>query len=260
METFEKNTLPDKINGKAELYLTSGFARLYCQRFAEKNNPKTWWEAFVYDMETIRNSFAVYSGQKRSDGEKITISPFAYKTKNALFSLHGKYYVEIVASDVSQSTQEAMVSFAKNFLLKTPVRDEKILEFNIFPKENISEEGIVLHSSSAFGFAHFDYVFAATYQIEKSDVTAFLSWRKTSKEAEDLAGAYYKFLLTNGASELKPSPGIPTGKAANMMDTIEIIFAHGRFIGGVRGSENKVASEKLATILYSKVKESASGK
>jgi hypothetical protein len=35
-ETFDAATLSDKINGKAELYLSAGFVRLYSQRFKDE--------------------------------------------------------------------------------------------------------------------------------------------------------------------------------------------------------------------------------
>jgi hypothetical protein len=37
-ETFDAATLSDKINGKAELYLSAGFVRLHSQRFKDESD------------------------------------------------------------------------------------------------------------------------------------------------------------------------------------------------------------------------------
>ncbi|HYR03636.1 MAG TPA: DUF6599 family protein, partial [Syntrophobacteria bacterium] len=49
-ETFGPETLSEKIDGKAELYLSAGFVQLLTQRFSRKGNPQAWLEVFLYDM------------------------------------------------------------------------------------------------------------------------------------------------------------------------------------------------------------------
>jgi hypothetical protein len=41
LESFGSETLSEKINGKAELYLSAGFVHLRCQRFARINEPSS---------------------------------------------------------------------------------------------------------------------------------------------------------------------------------------------------------------------------
>jgi len=99
-EIFDTRNLSDKINGKAELYLSAGFTRLVSQRFKDEGATDLWMEAFVYDMGTSQNAFSVFSAQRRQDAESLGLAQYAYKTPNALFLVHGRYYVEIIASKV----------------------------------------------------------------------------------------------------------------------------------------------------------------
>ena len=46
-EIFEAQNLSDKINGKAELYLSAGFVRLISQRFKDERGSDLWIEAFL---------------------------------------------------------------------------------------------------------------------------------------------------------------------------------------------------------------------
>ena len=68
-ERFDAATLSDKINGKAELYLSAGFSSLVSQRFRDANESDLWIEAFVYDMKSGKNAFAVFSAQRRENAE-----------------------------------------------------------------------------------------------------------------------------------------------------------------------------------------------
>jgi hypothetical protein len=111
-EVFGPENLSDKIDGKAELYLSAGFLKLLCQRLADTADPNSWMEIFVYDMGTLRRAFAVYSVQRRADSEKADVTDFAYKTENALFFAHGRYYVEVIAAAVTEMMAERMRSFA----------------------------------------------------------------------------------------------------------------------------------------------------
>ncbi|TFG46523.1 MAG: hypothetical protein E4H40_07285, partial [Candidatus Brocadiia bacterium] len=68
-EFYRHDNLYEKIDGKADLYTESGFEILQTCRFAASQNTELDFEAFIYDMGTLRNAFSVYSLQKRSDAE-----------------------------------------------------------------------------------------------------------------------------------------------------------------------------------------------
>ncbi|MBU0515470.1 MAG: family 78 glycoside hydrolase catalytic domain, partial [Proteobacteria bacterium] len=69
-ESFGPHNLHLKIDGKAELYLQSGFKKLICQRFALRADPKVWFEVFVYDMG---QNFAGWAKLKVNAERGVTI-------------------------------------------------------------------------------------------------------------------------------------------------------------------------------------------
>lgn len=252
-EIFGPDNLSDKINGKAELYLSAGFLRLLSQRFADVGDRNSWMEVFVYDMGTIRRAFAVYSVQRRPDAENIEVTDFAYRTENALFFAHGRYYVELIAAVITEKMAEVMRSFARNFIKKTGAHGERIEELALFPREQLDEDGITLLISDAFGFDRFDNVFMANYTLENTELTAFLSVRGDSSEASELVVAYQRFLIANGGVDVKSSTEIPGAKLVEILDTFELIFSHGRFLAGVHAAEDKGHAERLAVTLMQKL-------
>jgi hypothetical protein len=248
-ESFGPENLSDKINGKAELYLSAGFVRLVSQRFAIEDEPSAWMEAFIYHMGSPRGSYAVYSLQKRFEAKELELGDYGYGTENALYFVHGPYYVEIVSSVAQERMVELMFSFGKNFISKTSVESYEFNELALFPEKNLNRESISLLPSNGFGFEQFDSIFTAQYVVGDTELTAFLSPRKSQAEAGRLVESYTLFLLKFGGTALKSNLNIPGAKLIEIMDTFELVFYHGNILAGVHGAENRQAAEELALML-----------
>src|SRR5208283_2790045 len=117
-ETFDSETLSDKIDGKAELYLSSGFVKLSTRRFARKADQKNWLELFIYEMGDPTKAFSVYSSQKRKDSLPVDLGVSAYATEDAFFFANGPKYFEIICA--SKDMAEEMTSLAKNLIETEP--------------------------------------------------------------------------------------------------------------------------------------------
>jgi hypothetical protein len=255
LETFDATNLSDKINGKAELYLTAGFVRLYTQRFKDKAAGDVWLEVFVYDMQTTQNAFSVFSAQRREGAQTVTIGQYAYQTQNALFFVHGPFYVEIIASDVSPDIMEPMIRFAGAFIEKHPVKTQTITEKELFPEKGLIQNSISLIAADAFGYDRFDQIFTATYRLKGIELSAFFSRRKTSREAQELATAYLDFLTAFGGEPADADLGIKAAKMIHILDTYEIVFSHGAYLAGVREAAEKQPARELAIRLFNRIKE-----
>ncbi|MGD9732626.1 MAG: DUF6599 family protein [Desulfamplus sp.] len=312
-ESFNSETLSDKINGKAELYLPAGFKSLVCQRF--KINPNSdsgksaeisqssysdsdkspkisksssnldkssqtasfsdnlWIEVFVYDMTLPENAFAVFSRQRRENAVQISIADYAYHTENALFFLHGHFYIEMIASEPSQNGVNLMTQIGESFIEDRPALASKKMEVpDLFPVKGLDKESITLISSDAFGFDRFDNIYTAGYTLKGSEInqnsliankadinssntqttiTAFISKRDSSEEAARLALEYSEFLVNFGGNKINSA--IEGVYAVEIMDTIEIIFSSGQYTAGVRESESLEISQHLAREIQTKI-------
>lgn len=248
-EAFGPETLSDKIDGKAELYLSAGFVRLLSQRLARQGNPQAWLELFLYDMGSSRNAFAVYSMQRREEGQRTDLGDFAYRTEDALFLVHGQYYAELIAPALGESGAELLLSFGRALVEKVKVNRQGLGELALFPAEHLERETISLLAADAFGFDRFSSIFTAHYRLGETDLTAFLSQRAGPAEAAELAAAYSQFLLKNGGKEVKPGSGLSGVRMVELFGTYEVVFSQGRFLAGVHGAEKKEAGEELARTL-----------
>ena len=255
LETFDAVTLSDKINGKAELYLSAGFLRLHSQRFTNEAAGDAWMEVFVYDMQSAQNSFSVFSAQRREDARTLDLGQHAYQTQNAIFFAHGPFYVEIVATDVSETIIQAMITFAQDFIAKHPVENQTIGEKELFPTEGLIPNSISLVSADAFGYDRFDQIFTATYKIEGHELMAYYSRRQTPREAEELASSYRNFLAEFGGKPAESDLNIKSAEMINILDTYEIVFSHGPYLAGVREAADKQPARELALQLFRRIKE-----
>lgn len=254
-ETFNGDNLSEKINGKAELYLSSGFKSLTSQRFREPDDPDSWLEVFIYDMENIANAFAVYSVQKREGFIPLELSKYSYKTENALFLVCDRFYLEIISSKVSGSLMDSILSYSKDFIKKTGAGEKIIPDTKLFPAENLDENSIILFPSNAFGFDRFNMVFAADYKTKEGKIKVFLSRRKNKAEAAELAKSYSDFLSSLGGRKIKSNTGLGNIRVIEIMDAYELIFTNGPFLAGIHSADDLKNAKELASALNIKLGE-----
>lgn len=253
-EAYNLDNLYEKIDGKAPLYMEAGFEELFTQRFAETSDPNLWMELYIYDMGKIKNAFSVYSEQRRDDSEAFPSMQFAYKSGNALYFVHGKYYVEIVGSSESGELYKAIAEVAQRLKTNLAVDPNAgIAELAFFPQENLVPGSIKLYLVNAFGFEKLINIFTARYKSGEEIITAFISKKADSEEAEATAESYRKFLIENGAVIKNTDNKTLVGKVMDSYDTTEIVFTMGPFVAGVHEAENQQAAEKLAEVLINKL-------
>jgi len=254
-EMFDARNLSDKINGKAELYLSAGFTRLVSQRFRDERATDMWMEAFVYDMGNSQNAFSVFSAQRRQDAESLDLAQYAYRTPNAYFLIHGRYYVEIIASKVSGQVLQPVKMMAETFIRNTPAKEAFVNEMELFPKQALVKNSMALISSDAFGYDGFDKIYTAEYEFDDHNLMAYLSHRRTPVKAKELASAYTMFLLAYGGKNIEAQVPIKDARLIEILDTYEVIFSHGSYLAGIREAGTINQAKTLAIRLYHRIKE-----
>jgi hypothetical protein len=260
-ETFTPDNLSDKINGKAELYLSAGFNRLDSQRFTDRRNPDRWMEIFIYDMGNSENAFAVYSGQQRDDAAPIDLGPLSYATGNALYLAHGPYYIEFIGSEAASEMLQAMRKMLELYINDTPVESAPIAGKNIFPAKGLDPDSITLIPTDAFGYSGFNQIFTAEYNLSNNELTAFVSRRESPEDAVRLAEGYYRFLLRFGGKDASIDNKLMPEKAfmIEILDSYEVFFTYGNYIAGVHEAADPAEALELIGALTGHLKDGSRG-
>lgn len=258
-EGFDPQTLSDKIDGKAELYLAAGFKALTTRRYQLAAAPALWLEAYVFAMNEERGAFSVYSVQRRGEAQALDLTTNAYRTANAVFLAQGTYYLEIIASAPKPELVEAVQAWAKAWLALAPAAapasagaapDERaLLPAGMLP------DSLSLLASDVFGFDKLSQVFVATYAIGGEEAMAFLSRRADPAEAGALARAYVEFLLANGGQETPAPAGLAGARLIEVAGTWELVLSRGRLLAGVHQAESQAAALELGARLHASLEQ-----
>ena len=200
-EIWDPQTLYNKINGKAELYLASGFVEMQSARYQLK--PNLWFEALVYQLDASEHSFAVFSQQRRSQGVPSRITENAYSTSNALYLQADKYYLEIIGNSAELELKEAIHGWAEAWLKymqdKSFIQPVVFTEKTLFPEHGLLAEKTMFIPQNAFGLAGLDQVWLAAYQINGQTVQAFIKKTTDPGQLSLLVQEIQNFWLVQGA-------------------------------------------------------------
>jgi hypothetical protein len=253
LENFTPETLYEKINGQADLYLASGFVQLKSQRYVQIDNQDMWFEVFKYDMGTVENAFSVYSQQYRDDGHPLEWTEYGYSVANALFFVHGQDYIEMRAASTSEELIASMHDVARHYVETNVLEKATIAGVSWFPEKDLDMKSVAMVVSNAFGFERLNRVFTAEYLIHGVTVTAYISERPNAREASELASALTDYFLRFGGQELEAGFPSPNGKTIEIMDAINIIFSNGPYLAGVHEARNIEIAHKLASRLHKQI-------
>ncbi len=253
-ELFTPATLSDKIDGKAELYLSAGFLALSCQRVSLKGST-SWMEAFVYDMGRPADAFAVYSSQRRPEGRDAGLGDFSYAAGNELCLVHGRYYIELVGSDSGEAVLGSASALASSLIDSRPVTEHAtVAEKALFPPGGLVADSVTLVPADVFGFDRLKNVFLARYQVGGEEVTLFLADRGSEAGAAKAAAELQAFLVTEcGGTAAGQTAQPPGGAIVDLGGAFDAVFCRGRFLAGVHQAASSQGAERWASVLWGRL-------
>lgn len=256
VESFGPDNLSDKINGKAELYLSAGFQEMSCRAFNVGEKDKAHVEVFVYDMGSPANTYAVFSSQRRPGFPNNPLTANAYATGNALFFTQGKFYVELVADRASPAVQEALQAYAQALLAQIPSEGETTGKGPPFPKEGLTADSVRLSAADTFGLEGFNNVYTGEYTLKNGAATAFLAERDNPEAAQADVKRYRDFLMANGYQKIEAAGAPKDLELFKLDNSFEIVWVQDRTVAGVHDASSAEAALELAGALKDALKSS----
>jgi hypothetical protein len=196
-------------------------------------------------MANSENAFSVFSVQRRSDVNSIEGFDTGYYSGNAGFAAIGQYYLEIIGSNTSQGTVDAVKTVVANFYTMWGFggQSSELSFVKLFPAENLLVDTIALTKNDAFGFALFKDTYIGQYDVDGETVTAFVIVCDDVDKASQLSDSYRDFLLENGLTKADTNM---LGGVYEYSGMVEIVFSEGRFVGGIHESFNRPVAEQIA--------------
>jgi len=246
-EAFSPATLSDKIDGKADVYLSAGVVGLRCQRIALAAAPQTWIELFVFDMGAPANAYSVFSSQRRAGVADLSLGDYAYQAGNELAFVHGRFYVELVATDEAPATIAAATALGRAYVATTAVAEHADVSADSarFPREGLVAGSVTLLSTDVFGSDKLNNVFAAQYRDGTDEFTLFAARRANAREAGAAAEALVGFFVKDCGGREIGRLSSPAGAAIiDSGGSFEAVFAAGEFLAGVHQAPTRESAER----------------
>lgn len=255
-ETFDTQTLSDKIDGKADLYFKAGFKALTSSRVQIRSNPALWFEIFLFDMENADAAFSVYSQQKRVGAVALDFVRDGYRAGNAVFFISANRYVEMIGATAAEPLLQAMVQSAEQFVKQQAISTEAGDPRRLFPESDLIAGSLALLAADAFGFDRFNHVYVAQYRIGADELTGFIKECGSPEQAAELARAYGAFLEGFGAEA--GNAAAPDDAAVlryRLFESHEAVFSVGRYLAGVHEGPTQDSTETLSVRLRNRLEE-----
>ena len=174
--------------------------------------------------------------------------------ENALYLVHGPYYIEVIAATPSERVLSKMLRLAENFVNDTAVDRKPIEGLDFFPPENLDKDSITMIARNAFGYDGLDRVFTAIYTIDGGRVTAFISKRKTPQEAKELVHGLHQFLKTFDGRDVHLEGAAQNMKMVEIMDAFCTVFSHGVYLAGAHEASTRKQAEQLSGFIAKRLK------
>jgi len=253
MESFNRDNLYEKINGRAEHFLAYGVIGLWCATYAHTQNSQLFIDLFVYDMGSPENAFGVYSSERPSEAKELSLGRQGYNSGSSFFFWKGKYYVQVLAYSEEQGVKEAAAKAAG--YVEKRIHDDRspLWGLSAFPKDGLIQSSIQFVKKNALGLDFLNDAYTAKYERDGVRFTCFLSRKKTAREASEVKEGFSNFLKQYGRVAERSKRArveLLTGEAGGIH---YCVFQKGNVFGGVSDLDDKSAAQRYALELFGAV-------
>ena len=252
---WSDSTLPDKMNGKAELYFAAGFLKMTSASFAMNGNKENWFEVQLFEQSNTENAFAVYSQQRRSQGVALPWAAQGYATSNAIYVQQGNYYLEISATSSEPALMTAMQKWARHWLKQQPGQNYN--PASAFAGQGLVQDSIMLLAKDAFGLPGLDQVWMAEYENSRQYCLLFLRQYANEQDTLGWMAQLEAFWLEQGAVRLEyTSSALPDLRVYQLEGMYQLVCISHNFLLGVHEAESLDTAVPFLTSLYDHLQES----
>ncbi len=98
VETYDVDTLFEKINGKADAYLAYDFQSMTFASYAAPDGTDAFVDVSIYDLGAPLDAFGVYRGQRDTTSETLDLGDEGGRAGEAIAFRRGRYFVDVYGS------------------------------------------------------------------------------------------------------------------------------------------------------------------
>lgn len=258
VESYTADNLYEKINGRAELYISYDVVGLTCTSYRQvgKGGEEKFVDVFVYDMGSPQNAFGIYSYERVAGiGKPMKLGNGGYQAAGSIYFWKGKHYVQVVAPFEDDALKSACEAIARAIDAQLRAEPVDIWGLKVLPKDGLMQDSVTYIKRKAFGYDFLNEVYTAQYRYAGKLLKAFVCKCSSAADAKSKLGNWKNALRKYGKvvseRQFKGEPWF-VGKSG---DEFVIAFCKGSMLGGVIEASDLKVAEEFARSFFDKLRQ-----
>lgn len=251
---FVPENLYEHINGRAEFYLAYNFVSLTFAN-VKKVGEDEFIHVSVYDMGMPTNAFGVFSAERWEEGTPLPTGRDAYQSGPNCYVWKGQYYIQIIALGESEGLGKTAAAIARGLSRSLPDSGSPVPGLELLPHKERVPHREKYFLADAFGLDFLTDTYTAEYKRADTEITAFVSRRKTSSDAESIIKQYAEYAGRYGKDVERVTVGDIVLTVCDMGDRFDLVSQKGNLVCGVVDVTDRNLAIRAATELWRQLEE-----
>jgi len=230
---FDKDSLFDRINGEAELYVPYGFTVLAYARYASAKNPQIAIDADVYSMGSLLDAFGIFANYRRKDSREIIIGTGGIVSTSQLLFYQDRYYVRLQVTGAVSVDQDVLVSCARAIAENLPQDISRPKELALLEVPAVLRGTERYIAQGLLGYEFFSRGLMADALLSHDKGQVVLVIERSPAAARRAMDAYHAYLKASGSDvSMTEKQGTIALSAADPLYGTVYLEQAGRFVIG----------------------------
>ncbi len=250
VHVFSAHNLYERINGRAELYLSYDVISMTTATFVKGDTPGEFLELSIFDMGNPLKAFGIFSIERSPGEPPLPLGRLGYRSDANMYVWKGAYYIVVVSSRIQEEMGQITLDLASKVTDALPASNEPVWGISAFPRENLVVDTIRYFHVDAMGLDFMPNTYTAEYQLDEGAITAFISRKDSPEAAAATVTRYTEYSDRYGRG--RTLHGVDGGNLilCDMEGKFDVIFDKGRLVGGVTSVEDPNTALEFAEKFY----------
>ena len=247
---YTPDNLYVKINGRADIYLQFNVVSLTFGTYRHATARERTVDVYWYDMGEPDNALGIYRTEASPGAEPVAMGREGYTVGGAVFFRKGSAYVQVLPMSIEEGDKIAARKIAERIAGQISAEADDAWALKVLPESGRVADTFAYLARDAFSLDFLSEVYTARYDVDGERLTVFVHRAADGATAAGLFERYVEFFQEYGRITWRgpdPSRRIAAGEVAGVID---VIFAKGRYLGGVAGADNAASARTLAVAFY----------
>lgn len=197
---YDRDSLSDRINGEAELYMPYGFDRMAAARYAPNKGTGSGIDVEVYRMASLLDAFGMFANYRQKDGRTLSIGAGSNQTGSQLYFYQDRFFVHIQTTGADAADADTLADCGRSVASLLTGNQNKPSELAVFDRREVLKGTERYLPQSLLGYDFLNRGLMADAVVDGETVQIF-RLLGTTAESASAAFAGYRSQLPQGVLE-----------------------------------------------------------